>query len=86
MPVGPVRKALPIVLFAGLALLATGYLVTRLWVRLGVEISGWGWLAYGVGGMASLALSGGLFFLLFRSARDGHDETGGNDPTRTGED
>lgn len=83
---GPVRKALPILLFAALALLATGYLVSRLWARLGVEISGWGWLAYGVGGLASLALSAGLFFLLFRSAREGYDEAGGGDPTRPGDD
>ena len=44
------------------------------WKNMGVEISGHGMLAFGLGSVATLALSAGLFFLLFMSARKGYDD------------
>ena len=58
--------------FAALAVAAWG--VGAMWADLGVTLSLHGWIAYGLGGIASLALSGGLFWLLFHSARSGHDD------------
>ena len=45
-----------------------------MWRDMGVTLSLHGWIAYGLGAVGSLALSGGLFWLLFHSARSGHDD------------
>lgn len=37
-------------------------------------MSGHGWFAFALGSGLSLAVAGGLFFLVFRSARSGADE------------
>ncbi|MEM7327155.1 MAG: hypothetical protein AAF437_00370 [Pseudomonadota bacterium] len=56
----------------GLALTAWG--VASMWAELGVNMTLHGWIAYGLGVVVSLALAGGLFFLLFKSSRDGYDD------------
>ena len=56
------------------ALIVAGVAVAAMWADLGVTLSLHGWIAYGLGGVASLCLSGGLFYLLFYSARAGHDD------------
>ena len=33
-----------------------------------------GWIAYALGCLFSLALAGGLFYLTFKSAREGYDD------------
>ena len=45
-----------------------------MWAELGVNMTMHGWIAYGLGCVFSLLLAGGLFFLLFKSARDGYDD------------
>lgn len=48
--------------------------VSSMWAELGVNLSVHGWIAYGLGVVVSLLLAGGLFFLTFKSARDGYDD------------
>ena len=48
--------------------------VAAMWKDLGVNMTLHGWIAYGLGGVVSLLLAGGLFFLTFKSARDGYDD------------
>ncbi|MEQ9316354.1 MAG: hypothetical protein RLN72_10925 [Henriciella sp.] len=68
-------KTTLIAILAGIAaLLLTGWGVTLLWAELGVTMTMHGWIAYALGGIGSLALSGVLFWLLFHSARKGHDD------------
>ena len=68
-------KTTLIAILAGIgALLLTGWGVTLLWAELGVTMTMHGWIAYALGGIGSLALSGVLFWLLFHSARAGHDD------------
>jgi len=60
-----------------LALLGLGFTiwgVSAMWSNLGVQMTMHGWIAYGLGALASVALAGGLFFLTFKSARDGFDD------------
>lgn len=57
---------------AGLALTFWG--VSSMWAELGVNMSLHGWIAYGLGALLSLLLAGGLFFLTFKSAREGYDD------------
>lgn len=64
-----VTAALAIVALGG-----TAWLVARQWMALGVDVSTLGWAAYAAGGLLSFAVSGGLFYLLFYSARNGHDD------------
>lgn len=56
----------------GLAL--TFWAVAAMWSDLGVNMTMHGWIAYGLGVLLSLVLAGGLFFLTFKSARDGYDD------------
>lgn len=56
------------------ALIAAGWGIAMLWADLGVTMNLHGWIAYALGAAASLALSFGLFWLLFHSARQGHDD------------
>ena len=56
----------------GLAFTIWGF--STIWADLGVTMTMHGWIAYGLGVTLSLALAGGLFFLLFKSARDGFDD------------
>ena len=45
-----------------------------MWAELGVNMTMHGWIAYGLGVVVSLLLAGGLFFLTFKSAREGYDD------------
>lgn len=56
------------------ALVLVGAGVYMMWTDLGVTMSMHGWIAYGLGALASIVLSVGLFWLLFHSARSGHDD------------
>ncbi|WP_143435227.1 hypothetical protein [Henriciella aquimarina] len=56
------------------ALVAAAVAVVAMWQDLGVTMSLHGWIAYGLGSLGCLALSVGLFWLLFHSARSGHDD------------
>ena len=58
-------------------LAASAAFAAYLWVQLGgVEISLHGYIALGLGAGISLALGGGLMFLVFYSSRHGYDEPG----------
>ena len=52
------------VIFAGIALY---------WASVGLQLSLHGWIAYGLGCIISMLLSVLLFFLTFKSAREGYD-------------
>ncbi|MEM9225024.1 MAG: hypothetical protein AAGA24_00825 [Pseudomonadota bacterium] len=67
-------RPMMITALALLALLASLWGVARLWADLGVTLSLHGWIAYGLGAAASIALAGGLFWLTFKSAREGYDD------------
>jgi len=60
------------VAIAGLSL--TFWSVSSMWAELGVNMTMHGWIAYGLGVVVSLLLAGGLFFLTFKSAREGYDD------------
>lgn len=55
-------------------LILAGIGVGMMWAELGVTMSLHGWIAYGLGAIASIALSVCLFWLSFHSARSGHDD------------
>jgi len=57
---------------AGLGL--TFWAVGAMWSDLGITMTIHGWIAYGLGVLVSITLAGGLFFLTFKSARDGYDD------------
>ncbi|MEL7109527.1 MAG: hypothetical protein AAGJ68_04615 [Pseudomonadota bacterium] len=63
-----------LILVAVLGLALTAWGVSAMWAELGVHMTLHGWIAYGLGVVLSIALAGGLFFLLFKSARDGYDD------------
>ncbi|WP_300377157.1 hypothetical protein [Henriciella sp.] len=66
------------------ALVLAGFGVAAMWRDLGVTMSLHGWIAYGLGALGCLALSVGLFWLLFHSSRHGHDDRveGHDEPDR----
>lgn len=73
-----------LVLTLVIALVAVGALLwgaTWFWGGLGTGLSGHGWFAYILGGVLTMALSGGLFALSFYSSRHGHDDI---DPPQDG--
>ena len=57
-----------------LALALTFWGVSSMWAQMGVTMSLHSWIAYGLGVVVSILLAGGLFFLTFKSARDGYDD------------
>ena len=63
-----------LILLAVLGLGFTLWGVAAIWSSFGVQMTMHGWIAYGLGALASIALAGGLFFLTFKSARDGFDD------------
>ena len=65
---------LALIAVAAVFTVAAAFLVAGQWQDLGVDISGHGWMAYLIGGLATLAVSAGLFFLTFRSSRRGFDD------------
>ena len=61
------------------ALLAVGFLSYRSWTGLGdVEMSLHGWIAITLGTVVTLAVGGGLMFLVFYSSRKNYDDPGEN--------
>ena len=68
-------KTTLLLIFAAIVGLAlTFWAVSAMWTDLGVNMTMHGWIAYGLGVLLSLVLAGGLFFLTFKSARDGYDD------------
>ncbi len=62
---------------AGAAVIAVASVVATFWNELGAsEISPAGWLALGLGVIATLALGVGLMALMFISSRHGYDDRG----------
>ncbi len=60
--------------------LVLGFLIAALWIGIGdSEISSAGWLAMGLGVIATLGLGIGLMVLVFISSRRGYDEIGRKD-------
>lgn len=68
------KSTLLLIFAAIIGLAATFWAVSAMWRDLGVNMSLHGWIAYGLGVVLSIALAGGLFFLTFKSARDGYDD------------
>lgn len=54
----------------GLTLWALG----QMWAELGITMTLHGWIAYGLGAAFSVSLASGLFYLVFKSAREGYDD------------
>ncbi len=48
--------------------------VAKLWISFGVDLTLHGWIAYGIGCIASILLAFGLFHLTFKSSREGYDD------------
>ena len=64
-----------LLIFASIvALILTGIGVGWMWGELGVHMTMHGWIAYGLGAFGSLAVASGLFYLTFKSAREGYDD------------
>ena len=68
------RTSMLAIAAAIIALSLAGWGVSAMWQDLGVGMSMHGWIAYGLGAAGCLARSAGLFWLLFHSARSGHDD------------
>ena len=68
------RITILVILVATIALGATVWGVANLWAQMGVNMTVHGWIAYGLGIVVSILLAGGLFYLTFKSARDGYDD------------
>ena len=68
------KTTLLLIFAAIIGLALTFWAVSAMWSDLGVNMTMHGWIAYGLGVLLSLVLAGGLFFLTFKSARDGYDD------------
>ena len=68
------KTTLLLALLAVLGLSFTAWGVLSMWAELGVHMTLHGWIAYALGAVFSILLAGGLFFLTFKSARDGFDD------------
>ena len=68
------RMTIIVVTAAIVGLGLTFWGVASMWSQMGVNMTMHGWIAYGLGIVVSIALAGGLFFLTFKSARDGYDD------------
>ena len=72
------RRHWPLFLAAGLGSAAIIILAVWAGIRVAdVEVRLHGFIAIGLGAFFSLALSAGLFFLVFYSARKGYDDDAG---------
>lgn len=63
-----------LVALAVIAVAAIVWATVELSARLGNDIGTFGLFAYLLGGLFTLLIGGGLFFLLFFSARKGYDD------------
>ena len=68
------KMTLLLIAAAILGLGFTIWAVASMWAGLGVQMTVHGWIAYGLGAVLSALVAGGLFFLTFKSARDGYDD------------
>lgn len=68
------RMQFLVIIAAIVGLAITAWAVAAMWASLGVQMTLHGWIAYGLGCLVSIILAGGLFFLTFKSARDGFDD------------
>lgn len=50
------------------------YAVAQIWADYGITLTLHGWIAYSLGCLASIGLAAGLFWLTFKSAREGYDD------------
>lgn len=48
--------------------------ITSWWAALGINMTLHGWIAYALGILGSFGVAGILFYLLFKSAREGYDD------------
>lgn len=63
-----------VIIGAIVALISTFVGIGMMWSQFGINMSVHGWIAYGLGCAASIALAAGLFYLTFKSAREGYDD------------
>ena len=56
----------------GIGLMLWG--VTQWWAMLGINLTMHGWIAYALGVLGSFFVAGSLFYLVFKSAREGYDD------------
>lgn len=68
------RMTTLVVIVAIIGLGLTFWGVASMWAQMGVNMTMHGWIAYGLGIVVSIALASGLFYLTFKSARDGYDD------------
>lgn len=68
------RMTILVVIVAIVGLGLTFWGVASMWAQMGVNMTMHGWIAYGLGIVVSIALASGLFYLTFKSARDGYDD------------
>ncbi len=68
------RMTILLIAAALLGLGLTFWGVSAMWGDLGVHMSFHGWMAYGLGIVVSISLASVLFYLTFKSSRDGYDD------------
>lgn len=68
------RQLILLIISLGAILAATLYVALRVFTDIDAEISWHGWFAMALGVVFTAALGGGLMYLLFYSARNGHDD------------
>lgn len=67
-------KDLTLFISVAIAIIAAFIGLALYWIVRGNVMSMHGWIAVALGCSFSIALSGGLFWLTFKSAREGYDE------------
>ncbi|MEM7768511.1 MAG: hypothetical protein AAF253_13660 [Pseudomonadota bacterium] len=68
------RTDIGLIAAATLVVVTVFTMVSRINDDLGGEVERFGLFAYAAGGLMCLIVAGGLFFLLFYSARNGYDD------------
>jgi drug/metabolite transporter (DMT)-like permease len=68
------KHLLVLISVLGVVLAAALYLAIRVFTDIDAQISWHGWLAMGLAVFFTAALGGGLMYLVFYSARNGHDD------------
>ena len=63
-----------VIIAAIIGLVVTFVGIGMLWSQFGITMTMHGWIAYGLGCVFSIALAAGLFYLTFKSAREGYDD------------
>lgn len=75
------RPAVLLTVVLGTLLLASAAVSLWVWNQLGdIEMGTQGYIALGLGVLATLVIGGGLMGLVFYSSRHGYDERAGQDP------